>query len=492
MDVNQFAEQIMLRLPYEPNRQQVQLIAALAHFCSNATPSDSAFILAGYAGTGKTSLCGALVAALRILEIPVVLMAPTGRAAKVFASFAHHPATTIHHRIYRPDNSSGAITFSGDVADNPYNDAFFIVDEASMIPNESADNPSGFSSNLLADLIHYVYSGQNCKLILIGDTAQLPPVGCPVSPALNPATLRGFGLRVTRAQLTAIARQQAKSGILYNATLIRNGMASATQSQTNPAISQQQLPVPKLYARNFSDVRFVPSYDLSDTIASSYSNVGIENTLLITRSNKRAVNFNLAIRNTILDREEELISGERLMVVKNNYLFSAKIKNLDFIANGDMVTLKSIIATEHKYGMRFADAVVNLSYRDIDVPCKIILDTLTSESPSLTQQESENLFNKIVTDPDLFSASTPMRTRIRQMRSNPYFNALQMKYAYAVTCHKAQGGQWDDIFVDMAGIAPEAFTTLDFHRWLYTAITRATQKIYFANPPQILCDMEID
>lgn len=490
MDVNQFAEQIMAKLPYEPNRQQVQLIAALAHFCSNATPSDSAFILAGYAGTGKTSLCGALVAALRLLNIPVVLMAPTGRAAKVFASFAHHPATTIHHRIYRPDTTSGALTFSGDVADNPYNNAIFIVDEASMIPDETADSLSGFSSNLLGDLIHYVYSGQNCRLILIGDTAQLPPVGCNISPALNPDALRSFGLRVTRAQLTAIARQQAKSGILYNATLIRNGMANANPNSLQSP--QSQLPVPKLYSVNFNDVKFVPSYDLSDTIASSFANAGIENTLLITRSNKRAVNFNLAIRNTILDRDEELIVGERLMVVKNNYLFSAKIKNLDFIANGDMVTLKSIIGVEQKYGMRFADIIVNLSYRDIDVPCKIILDTLTGESPSLTQQESAKLFNDIATDPELFSPTTPMRTRIRLMRSNPYFNALQMKYAYAVTCHKAQGGQWSDIYVDMAGIAPDAFTTLDFHRWLYTAITRATERVYFANPPQILCDIEID
>lgn len=480
MDVNDFAEQIYLSLPYEPNHQQVQLIAALAHFCSAQQPRDSVFLLTGFAGTGKTSLCGALVRALRSLNIPVVLMAPTGRAAKVFGSFAKHPATTIHRRIYRSDSQGSMLSFSGEVADNSYSNAVFIVDEASMIGPDSSSANDAYSTDLLHDLIQYVYSGQECRLILIGDTAQLPPVGCSLSPALNPDTLRGFGLHVTRVQLTSIVRQQAKSGILYNATLLRKAMQLPS------------LPVPLLHGKGFPDVLFIPGYDLQDHLASTIGDVGIENTLVITRSNKRAVRFNLAIRNSILDREEELTPGERLMVAKNNYLFSAKIKNLDFIANGDMVTLVSILGTEQKYGLRFADVVVNLTYRNIDIPCKIILDTLTSDAPSLHTDDMAKLYNAVLNDPDLFSPATPMRTRMRQLRSNPYLNALQVKYAYAVTCHKAQGGQWQSVYIDMANIAPEAYTTLDFYRWLYTAITRATETVNFTNPPQKLVDTEIE
>lgn len=479
MDVNDFAEQIYLSLPYEPNHQQVQLIAALAHFCSSNRSDNSVFLLTGFAGTGKTSLCGALVRALRLINIPVVLMAPTGRAAKVFGSYAKHPATTIHRRIYRSDSQGSVLSFSGEVADNTYNDAVFIVDEASMIGPDANQTDSN-SSDLLADLIQYVFSGQNCKLILLGDTAQLPPVGCTLSPALNPDTLRSFGLHVTRTQLTSIVRQQAKSGILYNATLLRKAM------------QLPQLPVPRLHGKNFDDVTFIPGNELQDHISTSISTFGIENTLVITRSNKRAVQFNLAIRNSILDREEELTRGERLMVAKNNYLFSAKIKNLDFIANGDMVTLVSILNTEHKYGMRFADVVVNLSYRNIDIPCKIILDTLTSDTPSLSQTDTARLYTTILNDPDVFSPTVPMRTRMRLIRSNPYFNALQVKYAYAVTCHKAQGGQWPAVYIDMANITPEAYTSLEFYRWLYTAITRATHTVNFANPPQNLIDVEIE
>lgn len=465
MDLREFAERIYHNLPYEPTDQQIQLIAALARFCSTEQPSDSVFLLNGYAGTGKTSLTGALVRALREAEIPVVLMAPTGRAAKVFGSFARFPCTTIHRRIYRGQPGE-LFHFSGLVADNPLQDAVFIVDEASMIGNEAGES----RGSLLEDLVHYVYSGINCRLILLGDTAQLPPVGSTLSPAMNPDVLRSMGLRVTRAVLTATVRQKAESGILYNATRLRRLML------------RDPLPEPSLRISGFDDVRTVGGEELSDDIAADYSALGQDNVILVTRSNRRAMQFNLAIRSMILDLDEELCVGERLLVAKNNYLWSAKVKGLDFIANGDVATVSKIYGTEEKYGFRFADVTLTLPDYDVDVDCKILLDTLTSDVASLSQQRYGELFEAIVNDPDLFTPSTPLNARMKIMRRDPYFNALQVKYAYAVTCHKAQGGQWTDVYIDMGSIVPEAVTALDFYRWLYTALTRATGKAAFVNP----------
>ncbi|MCM1292597.1 MAG: AAA family ATPase [Bacteroides sp.] len=471
MDVNEFAERIFLNLPYDPNNQQVQLIAALARFCSRTAYDNPVFLLAGYAGTGKTSLIGALVRTLLEVKIPVVLLAPTGRAAKVFSSFAGHPASTIHRRIYR--SADGSLGFgSTEVAENTLHNAVFIVDEASMIGAGGVDDDT---SNLLSDLIHYVYTGDDCRMILMGDTAQLPPVGCSESPAMNPEILRRFGLHVSRVTLTEVVRQQKMSGILYNATHIRRDMRS------------DPIPEPHLKVTPFADVDIVAGEDLEDSISASYADEGLSGTLVITRSNKRAVLFNLAIRNRILGREEQLCRGELLMIAKNNYLWSAKVKGLDFVANGDMAEVEYIHGVEQAYGMTFADVTLRLLDRDISFDCKLMLDTLTSEAPALERDRFNQLYTTILNDPDLFTPSTPVKTRMKILRSDPYVNALQVKYAYCVTCHKAQGGQWPSVYVDL-GYTPPTVDPLENLRWVYTAITRSTSTLHLVNPPEEIID----
>ena len=466
MDINEFAERIFLNLPYDPTDQQISLIAALARFCSPVSPGYSVFLLNGYAGTGKTSLTGALVRALREAEVPVVLLAPTGRAAKVFGRFAGFQASTIHRRIYR--GTEGIMNdFSADVADNPLTGAVFIVDEASMIGNGSGDP---MSRNLLEDLIHYVYSGEGCRMILLGDTAQLPPVGCRESPAMSVAVLKSFGLRVTKAVMTKVVRQRRRSGILYNATKLRKNMLLTP------------LPEPELVIDRFPDVVSVSGEELEDEISASSTENGITETLVVTRSNRQATRFNLAIRANILYREEELSREELLLVAKNNYLWSARVKGLDFVANGDTAIVDAIYGTEEKYGFRFADVNLRLPDRDLSFDCKILLDTLVSDTASLEPERYQSLYMSALNDPDLFTPSTPVRTRMRILRSDPYVNALQVKYGYAVTCHKAQGGQWKNVFVDVGYVPPEAYESLEFYRWLYTAVTRATDRLALINP----------
>lgn len=466
MDINEFAERIFLNLPYDPTDQQISLIAALARFCSPVSPGYSVFLLNGYAGTGKTSLTGALVRALREAEVPVVLLAPTGRAAKVFGRFAGFQASTIHRRIYR--GTEGMMNdFSADVADNPLTGAVFIVDEASMIGNGSGDP---MSRNLLEDLIHYVYSGEGCRMILLGDTAQLPPVGCRESPAMSVAILKSFGLRVTKAVMTKVVRQRRRSGILYNATKLRKNMLLTP------------LPEPELVIDRFPDVVSVSGEELEDEISASFTENGITETLVVTRSNRQATRFNLAIRANILYREEELSREELLLVAKNNYLWSARVKGLDFVANGDTAIVDAIYGTEEKYGFRFADVNLRLPDRDLSFDCKILLDTLVSDTASLEPERYQSLYMSALNDPDMFTPSTPVRTRMRILRSDPYVNALQVKYGYAVTCHKAQGGQWKNVFVDVGYVPPEAYESLEFYRWLYTAVTRATDRLALINP----------
>lgn len=466
MDINEFAERIFLNLPYDPTDQQISLIAALARFCSPVSPGYSVFLLNGYAGTGKTSLTGALVRALREAEVPVVLLAPTGRAAKVFGRFAGFQASTIHRRIYR--GTEGMMNdFSADVADNPLTGAVFIVDEASMIGNGSGDP---MSRNLLEDLIHYVYSGEGCRMILLGDTAQLPPVGCRESPAMSVEILKSFGLRVTKAVMTKVVRQRRRSGILYNATKLRKNMLLTP------------LPEPELVIDRFPDVVSVSGEELEDEISASFTENGITETLVVTRSNRQATRFNLAIRANILYREEELSREELLLVAKNNYLWSARVKGLDFVANGDTAIVDAIYGTEEKYGFRFADVNLRLPDRDLSFDCKILLDTLVSDTASLEPERYQSLYMSALNDPDLFTPSTPVRTRMRILRSDPYVNALQVKYGYAVTCHKAQGGQWKNVFVDVGYVPPEAYESLEFYRWLYTAVTRATDRLALINP----------
>ena len=464
MDINEFAERIFLNLPYDPNDQQIQLIASLAKFCAPQSRAESVFILGGYAGTGKTSLTGALVRALREATIPVVLLAPTGRAAKVFSAFSNFPAWTIHRRIYR-GTEGGLSGLTPEVADNTLTNGVFIVDEASMI----GDSPAEGGTHLLEDLLQYVYSGDGCRLILLGDTAQLPPVGCSESPALSPDKLRSFGLHVTRAVLTEVVRQGSLSGILRNATRLRRSMR------------RDPLPAPRLSLAD--DVISVDGPDLEDSLSASYSDYGLDDTLIVTRTNKRAVLFNLAIRTRLLGREEELCRDERLMVAKNNYLWSAKVKGLDFVANGDMAVVEAIYGIETAYGLRFADVNLRLIDRDISFDCKVMLDTLTAEAPALERDRFNALYMALLNDPDLFSPTTPIKTRMRMLRSDPYLNALQVKYAYCVTCHKAQGGQWPSVYVDM-GFTPADTAPLENLRWLYTAVTRATERLALVNPPE--------
>ncbi len=474
MTIREFAADLLSRLPYRPNDQQMRVALALAKFCARSTddtPSaDRVFILNGYAGTGKTSLTGALVKSLAAQHIPTVLMAPTGRAAKVFAAGADAPAHTIHRKIYRhalPGTATGPLP-----QENKLRDAVFIVDEASMI---ASDNDR--DTNLLTDLIHYVYSGPGCRLILLGDTAQLPPVGQSESPAMNTDTLRGYGLKVTHATITQVARQNNESGILRNATRLRRALTAI--------IADPALPIIPLVTGT-DDVTTVSAEDLPDLIDTLYRTDGPDETIVITRSNRSATQFNRAIRATVLDREEELAKEDLLIAAKNNYHWTQPVRGLDFIANGELLTVHSVHSTETRYGLRFADVTVATAGRpDITFETKIILDCLHGDAPALDNESARMLWQGAYNDADYIPADATHTDRLRQMRRSPYFNALQVKYAYAVTCHKAQGGQWHNVIVDLSYIPPEQVGH-DFYRWLYTAVTRARTHLYLINPPDAL------
>jgi len=454
-----FAEIILNHLPYAPNEQQRAVVGALARFCSPEAPQEAVFVLNGYAGTGKTSLCGALVKALEEVERNAVLLAPTGRAAKVFSSYAGRRASTIHRKIYRyPGASSGMGGYFP--ADNTATDTLFIVDEASMITSAESSG-----RNLLEDLIHFVYAQPGCRLLLIGDTAQLPPVGSAQSPAMSADVLRSFGLRVSRATLTATARQQAGSGILFNATRFRRDM------RLNP------IPLPQITTEGFSDISELAPEDMPEELYTAYRRDGINDTIVITRSNQRATGFNREIRTSVLYLEEQLGRGELLIVAKNNYFWTKSVKEIDFVANGDSLIVSDINFTEKKYGFEFADVELSLPDSDIHFNAKLILNSLTSDTAGLSQENISKLYYGILEDPDLFAPSTPADLRLKALSTNPYWNALQVKYGYAVTCHKAQGGQWRNVFVDMGFIPPEAMG-LEFYRWLYTAVTRARSRLF--------------
>lgn len=469
MDAKEFGSIVMEELAFEPNGQQTQLIAALSLFCSRGWAANGVFVLNGYAGTGKTSVVGALVKALRRVNVPTVLLAPTGRAAKVFSRMAGHPAYTIHRMIYRSATSGGGMGYGGGltVNENRYRNTIFIVDEASMIGDGTAGDP--YSQSLLDDLVQYVYSSEGCRLILLGDTAQLPPVGCTESPAMQPKRLKALGLRVTRATMTQTVRQTRNSGILYNATWLRRAMLS------------DPLPEPQLTLEPFADVKAVSGEDLPDEIEKAYSHYGIEDTMLITRSNQRATQYNLAIRSRILEKTEMLTGGELIMIARNNYHWTTKVPGIDFIANGDIARVEKVYGTEERGGLKFADVRLRLIDRETEIDVKLILDSLVSDTPALDAAGMQRLVDLCVNDRERFSDSTPMSTRMRTLRSDPYFNALQVKYGYAVTCHKAQGGQWSSVFVDMGYIPPES-QGIDFYRWLYTSTTRAVKELNYINP----------
>lgn len=455
----ELAVRILENLEYEPNEQQTELIAALSMFCAPGG-ENRLFLLNGYAGTGKTSLTGALVKALTSMQMKTMLLAPTGRAAKVFSGYSGHSAFTVHRKIYRqrsysPDGGGFQL------ADNKHTDTIFIVDEASMMPNQSSEGAVFGTGHLLDDLIEYVYSGQGCKLILLGDNAQLPPVGFDESPALSIDKLKGYGLEVYTFNLTSIARQAEDSGILFNATELRHELAE-------PVLER-----PHLVLDKFDDFRSLSGEYAVETISDCYDHDGMEDTIIVTRSNKRAAMFNMGIRNRILYREEELVPGDRLLVAKNNYLWSEPYEEVDFIANGDMATVVRVASTESRYGFRFANVSLLFPDRNVEIDAKINIDALFSEAPTLTRQQQQALFENVWAE-----LAGNQRERYRALKHHPYFNALQVKYAYAVTCHKAQGGQWKNVFIDMGFIPEDAYTSRDFYRWLYTAVTRARQQVY--------------
>lgn len=481
-----FAAEVLAALPYEPNEQQIAVTAALARFCDPAPRPECAFILNGYAGTGKTSLTGALVRTLEAHRREVVLLAPTGRAAKVFsANSAGHAAYTIHRKIYRhmPAGAPGA--YSAPLpAENKHNNTVFIVDEASMIGASD-----GTGANLLDDLVTFIFAGDNNRLILIGDTAQLPPVGSDISPAMNPAVLKSLGLKVSRTILTATARQAAGSGILFNATRLRRAMAQIQQAPEGAP-----MPVPKLRLQGFADVTSVSGEDLPELISRAYASGdgGEADTIVITRSNRRAAEFNAGIRTEVLYREEELTAGDMLIVARNHY-FTKKIPGIDFVANGDILVVEKVFGHETRYGMRFADVRLSLvpdpAQPDAEVPAfeaKIMLDTLADPSATMSQESWNHLYYSVMGDNERYGTLS-IEERLRALRNDPYWTALQVKYAYAVTCHKAQGGQWDNVFVDLSYI-PEDALGLSLYRWFYTAVTRARKHLFLISPPEALIE----
>ena len=497
--INSFvASKIRDNFGFAPTEEQSAAIDQMGEFLSSREGMEL-FLLRGYAGTGKTSLVGALVKTLVQLSQPVVLMAPTGRAAKVFSSYAGQPAYTIHKRIYRQRSITDTETFSLNV--NLSKHTLFIVDEASMISNEGLSSSTFGTGRLLDDLIQYVYSGEGCRLMLLGDTAQLPPVGEEESPALMPSLLESYGLRVYEKTLTQVMRQLSESGILYNATAIRCQLMkmmveSGKFVQASPPVDDNfQF---SIFNCQFPDVAHVTGADLIDSLESSYSRWGADDCMIICRSNKRANIYNLGIRNRILYREEELCSGDRIMIVKNNYYWveqelraeMAQMKEqglsgipalpLSFIANGDIAVVRRVRRTREMYGFRFADVLLRFpDYDDYEMEATVLLDTLQSESPSLTREESERLFQSVMDD---YAHITTKKERYEQLRLDPHFNALQIKYAYAITCHKAQGGQWGCIYLDQ-GYLPPDLSPIDYYRWLYTAFTRATEQVYLVNWP---------
>ena len=426
----------------------------------------SAFLLRGYAGTGKTSLVSALIQTLPQLRVSCVLLAPTGRAAKVISGYAHRPAYTIHKKIYMTaTDASGALRTVRAI--NRHSHTLFIVDEASMIGLE----PTSSGQSLLEDLIDYVYDGNHCRLMLIGDTAQLPPIGQSESPALDEKYLAAAcGLNVLSTELTEVVRQQNLSGILANATELRG--------QIGDILPGDEAVFPLFEPT--TDVIRLMGEDLTETLFREYDSSQLEDVVVVTRSNKRANLFNQGIRASVLFREEEVNAGDYLMVVKNNYFWLDEESTIGFIANGDIVEVLSVRNVQELYGFRFADATL----RFVDYPdeqprdCKLLLSTLYSESPSLTHDEQQRLFNNVMED----YADLPRKAdRLRELRQNPYYNALQIKFSYALTCHKTQGGQWRTVIIDQGFLPPDMVVDREYLRWLYTAFTRATERVYLLN-----------
>lgn len=478
MIIDELKYKILQQFGFPPTQEQAYALEVFAEFLTDRDPH-AVMILRGSAGTGKTTLSGAIVRTLKEIRQKVMLLAPTGRAAKVFSLNSGSPAYTIHRRIYREKSFSG-VEGQFNLNDNLYTDTLFMVDEASMIANMGLGGMSFGSGCLLDDLVHFVYQGRNDRLLLIGDKAQLPPVGEEESPALHAAMLEGYGLKVYECDLNEVLRQSEESGILYNATMIR-------QMITHDDITQ----LPKIRFAGYSDIKPMPGAELIEALADSYHHVGLDDTIVVTRSNKRANIFNQGIRNMVLDREEELSQGDILMIVKNNYYWMEEERKSNnklqsneipaFLANGDRAKVLKVRRRIDLYGFRFATLLLQFpDYGNYELEATVLLDTLTSEAPALTNEQQEQLFHQIEED----YQDIPLKAdRMKAIRQDQFFNALQVKFAYAVTCHKAQGGQWAHVYVDQ-GYMTDDMLNPDYIHWLYTAFTRATEMLYLVNWPE--------
>ncbi len=451
-------------LGFELTEGQNTLAEALSEM-TMSTDNRQLMLIKGYAGTGKTSVISAFVRMLNDFNIRSILMAPTGRAAKVLSAYSGEQAFTIHKKIYRQKSlKDGFGAF--DLNYNASVNTFFIVDEASMISCSGIDRNMFGSGNLLDDLLRFVYNDRNCKLILMGDTAQLPPVGQDQSPALEKSRLEAYGLSVSECELTEVVRQSHESGILYNATKIRD------------QIINRQPTFPAFHAQPSADTERISGGDLIETLSDAYDKYGTEEVAVICRSNKQANRYNAGIRNRILYREEELTPGDFLMVVRNNYYWIRDSENISFVANGDIVRIHRILKYFDRYGFRFAEAELSMpDYGDYEFTAVIMLDVLHSDVASVTEEQNKKLYYSVAED---YAHVTPKSLQYKKIKEDPFFNALQVKFAYAVTCHKAQGGQWRCVFLDQ-GRSPDEAPDTEYLRWLYTAVTRATEKLYFVN-----------
>jgi len=453
--------------PFEPTQVQITAMEKLEKFVRyNDRPA--LFILKGFAGTGKTTLISTFIKWLPSLGLKSVLAAPTGRAAKVLSSYSNNSAFTIHKQIYYQARVDGRIVFT--IQKNKYTNTVFVVDEASMISDSGGIGSSFISKGrtLLDDLLDYVYSGKNCRLVLIGDTAQLPPVGSSDSPALDGTYLSArFPVQVGEIELNEVTRQSEGSGILHNATLLRN------------LLDVDEDYFPQFDLGDFLDIKALSGYEIEEEVSSCYSRDGLENTVIICRSNKQANNFNKYVKFSVLYQEDELNAGDLLMVVRNNYFWLKEETDIDFIANGDMAEVMRVIDYEDKFGFRFANVSLRLlDYKkEVEFEVKILLDTLMAETPSLSRDNGQRLYEEVWNSyPDI----RDKRKRQKAVKDDPYFNALQVKFGYAITCHKSQGGQWKNVFVDQGYLTDEMIDR-EYIRWLYTAITRATNQLYLTN-----------
>lgn len=452
-------------LGYLPTQDQSECMRLLSGFVADNT-NDVIFLITGYAGTGKTSVIASLVATLNTLRQKSVLLAPTGRAAKVLTSYTGMDAYTVHRKIYRQKSATDGV--GKFVLDrNLHKETYFIVDEASMIPEESSEGSMFGSGRLLDDLLEYVYTGTNCKLILVGDVAQLPPVGSIVSPALDEYVLRGTGFALQIFELRQVIRQSEGSGILMNATTVRQ------------QVSDGDLSVPQLVLQGYSDIIRLGGAELIETLTEAYDRCGTDGVIVVVNSNNLANRYNQGIRNMVFFREEEISTGDIIMVVKNNYYWLKEEENTSFIANGDIAEVRRIRRYEEMYGMRFAEMTLWFRDSDLEIDAKVMLDTLMMRTPSLSAEKSRELYFAVLADhPGIKSK----RKQYEAVRNDPYYNALQIKFAYAVTCHKSQGGQWERVFIDQ-GMFNRQEPTIDYLRWFYTALTRATDKVYLVNFP---------